>query len=201
VGCGLWAVGCGLWRSHWFDIFPNIDKARLVAAPVFVMHGTADKEIPVHHGIGLADAVPSDNQYPPYASPRLSPAMLCRLDLTRCCAAVLLCWCGVVFSWFIEGAGHNNIEIHWRDEYYARVRTFLRSVEHDSVRAAIAQHKAQLAGKGAGGAAVLAAAPGAPSASAAAAVPVSGAPKKAGADADEDAAKSVPMEKVTVNSI
>ncbi len=50
--------------SHWFDIFPNVDKAKLVTAPVFIMHGTADKEIPIHHGIGISENV--QVQYPPY---------------------------------------------------------------------------------------------------------------------------------------
>ena len=27
--------------------------------------------------------------------------------------------------WFVEGAGHNNIEVHWRREYVAKVKEFL----------------------------------------------------------------------------
>jgi pimeloyl-ACP methyl ester carboxylesterase len=50
-------------NTKWFDIFPNIDRARQVTAPVFIMHGTADKEIPVHHGIGLSENAP--NLWPP----------------------------------------------------------------------------------------------------------------------------------------
>jgi pimeloyl-ACP methyl ester carboxylesterase len=37
-------------NSRWFDIYPNIDNIKKVKAPVFIIHGTADVEIPVHHG-------------------------------------------------------------------------------------------------------------------------------------------------------
>ena len=38
-------------HRKWFDIFPNIDAAKQVSAPVFVIHGTEDQEIPIQHGI------------------------------------------------------------------------------------------------------------------------------------------------------
>lgn len=40
--------------TRWFDIYPNIDLINKTPAPVFVIHGTEDKEIPLPHGQGLA---------------------------------------------------------------------------------------------------------------------------------------------------
>lgn len=76
--------------TNWFDIFKNVDNVKKVQSPVFVIHGTMDEEIPIHHGYGLHDA----------AAVKYEP-------------------------WFVEGAGHNNIEVHWRQQFFARMRKFL----------------------------------------------------------------------------
>ena len=34
--------------------------------------------------------------------------------------------------WWVEGGGHNNIEVHWREHYFQRVREFVRFVESKS---------------------------------------------------------------------
>merc|ERR1711871_1894249 len=49
-----------------FDIYPNISRIRKVQAPVFIIHGEEDEEVPVHHGKQLHDLVPEKYKYPPY---------------------------------------------------------------------------------------------------------------------------------------
>jgi pimeloyl-ACP methyl ester carboxylesterase len=78
-------------KTHWFDIFKNIDMVKECLSPVFVIHGEEDQEIPQVHGRGLYNAAP--NKYEP---------------------------------WFVAGAGHNNIEIHYREQYVEKLRDFLR---------------------------------------------------------------------------
>lgn len=41
-----------------FDKFPNLRNLQQVQSPVLVMHGTADRTIPVHHGQTLYEAAP-----------------------------------------------------------------------------------------------------------------------------------------------
>lgn len=41
-----------------FDKFPNLDHLQQVQSPVLVMHGTADRTIPLHHGQTLYAAAP-----------------------------------------------------------------------------------------------------------------------------------------------
>jgi len=85
-----------LTKTKWFDIFVNIDKVRMTSVPVFVIHGTQDQEIPVHHGIELSEA--AKHPYEP---------------------------------WIVSGAGHNNIELHWRNEYFEKLRDFIRFLQKD----------------------------------------------------------------------
>ena len=80
--------------TRWFDIFPNIDLVSRLQASLFIMHGTADKEIPVIHGQSLAAAAP--RAFPP---------------------------------WFVEGAGHNNIEVDFREAFFAHLDGFVRYIE------------------------------------------------------------------------
>lgn len=77
-------------KTRFFDIFANVDLIAHCEAPVFVIHGRADEEIPIHHGQGLYEAAP--NKFEP---------------------------------WFPEGAGHNNVEVVLRGEYFARLKAFL----------------------------------------------------------------------------
>uniref|UniRef100_A0A6A7G6Z1 Alpha/beta hydrolase domain-containing protein 17B n=1 Tax=Hirondellea gigas TaxID=1518452 RepID=A0A6A7G6Z1_9CRUS len=80
-------------KTHWFDIFPNIDDILHVRSPVFIIHGMRDQEIPHEHGRALAAAL--SHPYEP---------------------------------WFVEGAGHNNIEILQREMYFHKVRAFIHFV-------------------------------------------------------------------------
>lgn len=82
-------------KSMWFDIYPNIDLAKTTEAPVLIVHGTDDKDVPIEHGMGLADAV--KHCYAPF---------------------------------YVEGAGHNNIEAFWRGSLIARLSEFIRDIEN-----------------------------------------------------------------------
>jgi len=52
--------------TYWFDVFQNASKIRKVGAPVFVIHGTHDEEIPQEHGRALYEACPADMAYDPW---------------------------------------------------------------------------------------------------------------------------------------
>lgn len=80
--------------SAWFDIYPNIDIAEDVKAPVFIIHGTNDTDISVTHAEQLASM--THNCYEP---------------------------------WFVEDAGHNNIEAYWRAQLFSHLKQFIRDVE------------------------------------------------------------------------
>jgi len=86
-------------KTKWFDIYPNIDRVKTNESPIFVIHGTMDQEIPLHHGIALAE-----NALNPYT------------------------------PWFVEGAGHNNVEIHWREEYFEKLSEFVRGIETKKIK-------------------------------------------------------------------
>ena len=49
-----------------FDIYPNISRIKKVKAPVFIIHGEEDEEVPVYHGKQLYDLVNDQYKYPPY---------------------------------------------------------------------------------------------------------------------------------------
>ena len=49
-----------------FDIYPNISRVKNVQAPVFIIHGEEDEEVPVHHGKQLYNLVQEKYKYPPY---------------------------------------------------------------------------------------------------------------------------------------
>lgn len=42
-------------KTHKKDLFPNVDLIEHVKAPVFIMHGEADEDVPVSHGKLLAE--------------------------------------------------------------------------------------------------------------------------------------------------
>mmetsp|Transcript_2124 Transcript_2124/g.5233 ORF Transcript_2124/g.5233 Transcript_2124/m.5233 type:complete len:333 (+) Transcript_2124:94-1092(+) len=52
--------------TFWFDVFKNIEKIRHVRAPVFVMHGTLDTEVPLDHGMDLHAACPPEWAFEPW---------------------------------------------------------------------------------------------------------------------------------------
>mmetsp|Transcript_2320 Transcript_2320/g.4454 ORF Transcript_2320/g.4454 Transcript_2320/m.4454 type:complete len:401 (+) Transcript_2320:55-1257(+) len=47
---GLRVIRPFMKSTYWFDIFPNVDIIGESKAPVFVIHGTDDQEIDIHHG-------------------------------------------------------------------------------------------------------------------------------------------------------
>jgi pimeloyl-ACP methyl ester carboxylesterase len=91
---GLRVLNKGSHDLQWFDIYPNIENMRETKAPVMIIHGTADEDVPIIHAYYLFENTP--NPYKP---------------------------------WYIEGAGHNNIERDWRYEFYTHVSKFVRDVE------------------------------------------------------------------------
>jgi fermentation-respiration switch protein FrsA (DUF1100 family) len=40
----------------WYDVLNNLDRIGLVTCPVFIIHGTADVEVPLEHGVSLYEA-------------------------------------------------------------------------------------------------------------------------------------------------
>merc|ERR1712139_723466 len=44
--------------THWFDVFQNVVKIKKVKCPVFIIHGTEDREVPFDHGDDLYKAAP-----------------------------------------------------------------------------------------------------------------------------------------------
>jgi len=99
-------------NTSWYDIYANVDRISGVHAPVFVIHGTEDQEIPIHHALGLSEAAPM-----PYK------------------------------PWFVEGAGHNNIEVHWRDTYFEKLNDFVRNIERTEPPASSSSTEATAGGR------------------------------------------------------
>jgi pimeloyl-ACP methyl ester carboxylesterase len=82
------------------DIFPNIDRIARVTCPVFVIHGTEDRNVRLDHGQRLhARLHGAAARYPP---------------------------------WWVEGAGHNNIQESRTEDYLRRVREFLTFLDGDA---------------------------------------------------------------------
>lgn len=52
--------------TFWFDVFQNATRIKQVHAPVFIMHGTHDTEIPFEHGVALYEACPPDVAFDPW---------------------------------------------------------------------------------------------------------------------------------------
>ena len=48
------------------DIYPNVDFIKTASAPVFILHGDADREVPVSHGLGLQERVPDTHRTQPW---------------------------------------------------------------------------------------------------------------------------------------
>jgi len=53
MASGYRIIASRLQKSPWFDIFRNIDKAPNIRAPVFLIHGTDDTDIPIEHSESL----------------------------------------------------------------------------------------------------------------------------------------------------
>ncbi|KAF4671678.1 hypothetical protein FOL47_001347 [Perkinsus chesapeaki] len=106
-------------RTPWFDLYRNVEKlsdyfaeasprrrTARVPPPVFIIHGTDDEEVPCEHGMQLAEAVTGDE-------------------------ARLGCPEALFPPWWVKGATHNDIEIRYRDQYYRRVKAFVRYLMMD----------------------------------------------------------------------
>jgi len=52
--------------TYWFDVFQNAARIKRVSAPVFIIHGTHDTEIPFEHGVTLYEACPAEMAYDPW---------------------------------------------------------------------------------------------------------------------------------------
>lgn len=52
--------------TYWFDVFRNVSRIQHVNAPVFIIHGTHDTEIPFEHGVTLYEACPVEMTYDPW---------------------------------------------------------------------------------------------------------------------------------------
>lgn len=52
--------------TYWFDVFKNVERIQRVKAPVFIMHGTHDLEVPFHHAVALLDACPDELSFDPW---------------------------------------------------------------------------------------------------------------------------------------
>jgi pimeloyl-ACP methyl ester carboxylesterase len=82
--------------TYWFDVFQNASRIKRVSAPVFVIHGTHDTEIPFEHGVTLYEACPTEQAYDP---------------------------------WWVKEAGHNDIEINHRAQYFEQLARFLKALD------------------------------------------------------------------------
>ncbi|CEO97374.1 Serine aminopeptidase S33 domain-containing protein [Plasmodiophora brassicae] len=83
-------------KTHWFDILRNVDLIEQVKAPILIVHGDEDEEVPVLHAKTLHEM--SHQRYP---------------------------------AWFVEGAGHNNIEVEYRGQYFDCLSKFLSFLESE----------------------------------------------------------------------
>ena len=94
IQSGLRVIRREMKETRFFDIFPNIDIIPTITAPIFIIHGTHDTEIPVDHGVNNYEA--SKKLFEP---------------------------------WFVDGAGHNDIEVSFRPEYMSRLNRFLKFLQ------------------------------------------------------------------------
>mmetsp|Transcript_13192 Transcript_13192/g.18551 ORF Transcript_13192/g.18551 Transcript_13192/m.18551 type:complete len:259 (+) Transcript_13192:77-853(+) len=76
------------------DMFPNIDRMKIVQCPVFIIHGTRDEIVPFWHGQELFFATQTKWRAKPF---------------------------------WVDGAGHNNIEALLREDglFFDRINSFL----------------------------------------------------------------------------
>ena len=81
------------------DIFPNIDRVRHARCPALVIHGQADAEVGVGHGMRLAEALAS------------------RKGGWR------------VDTWYPPDAGHNDVRGLYRDAYFETLVRFIAAVD------------------------------------------------------------------------
>ena len=62
------ATGVLGWVASWFATqqFDSVDKIGKIDAPILMMHGTADKTVPIELGRGLFDAAPPGTRWVPF---------------------------------------------------------------------------------------------------------------------------------------
>mmetsp|Transcript_3602 Transcript_3602/g.10248 ORF Transcript_3602/g.10248 Transcript_3602/m.10248 type:complete len:352 (+) Transcript_3602:60-1115(+) len=85
-------------EAYAYDVFQNLKKIRQVSAPVFIIHGTHDIEVPFEHGAALFEA----------------------------------CRPGVAYEpWWVQGGGHNDIDVCFRAHYFERLADFLKALDEE----------------------------------------------------------------------
>jgi len=62
----VFRVACNFRCTPPCDMFPNVDRARNLRCPVFVIHGTRDEVVPLWHGQDLVLATPLRFRYEPF---------------------------------------------------------------------------------------------------------------------------------------
>lgn len=91
---GIRTLNPELKKSWWFDLYPNVDTVKQVQAPLMVVHGTNDEDMPLIHGQMIAKN--AANPYTPY---------------------------------YCKGGGHNDIEVRFRDELFAKLGEFFNHLK------------------------------------------------------------------------
>lgn len=91
ISSGLRVLKPTIKQSPSYDLFPNVEMISHTRCPVFLMHGTDDREVPIVHGRSLVQNC--KNAFDP---------------------------------WWVEGAGHNDIDIRFRKIYFLRIAKFVK---------------------------------------------------------------------------
>ncbi|EER03410.1 hypothetical protein, conserved [Perkinsus marinus ATCC 50983] len=97
-------------RTPWFDLYRNVEKlsdyfaeAGKSPPPIFIIHGTDDEEVPYEHGMLLAETITGDKD-------------------RRCAPGTT----ALYPPWWVKGGTHNDIETRYRDQYYKRLKAYVR---------------------------------------------------------------------------
>jgi fermentation-respiration switch protein FrsA (DUF1100 family) len=98
-----------------FDLFANCDKIHRVKSPVLIIHGTHDEVINVSHGQVRCITL--------WCLSRVTDKRVVGQRLFELSTANDKDYLEIV------GAGHNDIEFSYQDQYMAKLRTFFRKIE------------------------------------------------------------------------
>jgi fermentation-respiration switch protein FrsA (DUF1100 family) len=118
---GLRVIRNDVDTTHFFDIFANIDAIGKVQTPVLIIHGVQDVEIPVEHGLVrychvlLFSLISSISQFLNYVVQALYEASNKQYE-----------------PWFVDGAGHNDVEVNFRNQYFHKIEQFLRFLDRQN---------------------------------------------------------------------
>lgn len=97
-------------RTWFFDVFPSIDKVSKITSPVLVIHGTEDEVIDFSHGLSIYEKCSKPVEPLWFVNPKF--LLLLRKVLMN-----------VSYSFRVEGAGHNDIELY--NQYLDRLKKFV----------------------------------------------------------------------------